>query len=777
MRYVNRSSVQLPKSLSSPKAEAARAEISEYLDIPAKRRAQIRPPFNHNIWREADIREQQAELFGNKCAYCESDIGVSDFEVVEHFRPKINAGNDFKSAQIEHYAWLAYDWDNLLLCCSRCNTGKKNLFPVEGARGGINETIQDLRSNEKALLIDPCWDHPHEHLAFQATGYAVALTEKGQKTIDVLDLNRALLVETRQQSFTLLVRLLLHDTDFPLFETGSSRPEESHIFRGHPFSGACTNLVMRYMTKKGHKDLPKALIHLADMYVDQREAELGAMIAFSSEDGNLDAYATPNSPWSFIQSAIKTIIPGTKEGETFRSKDMDQMDTALDNIKSVHIQNFKALKSIEFTLPRTVKPQHQKSRKQLTKLAPCMIILGENATGKSTVLEAIALALLGTDQTNRLIKRVDTDELTPHAIVHRKKLYGKNPGSAESLAVSLSFFDNSRNAEINATSKDTKFSGNKELSKRILAYGPRRYFSKDRRYHEAPVNRVISLFDPMVTIAEPVAWLAKCSDDDFHAAVRALRTILALNNKSLVTRKDGDILIDLDGQITPFKYMSVGYQSVISMAVDIMRELLQHFSNLETASAVVLIDEIETHLHPRWKILIMQKLREAMPKVQFIVTTHDPLCLRGMYDGEIFVLRRAFDEERETYSGPPEIQPLIVRPGMDSDDILTSAGFGLTTTFLNETVEDDISEYSQLLLLQNRKTLDGEALDEKDAKRLADIRRSLGGTVTGFGASPIEEAVIREKLDNPEAESAIDIPSNFESIIARAYKAKQADND
>ncbi len=777
MRYVDRSSFPAPKSLSGPKAEAARDEIATYLNIPAERRAQIRPSFDSSIWKTADVGTQLADLFRSTCAYCESGVGANSYSEVEHFRPLTNAGNDFKTAQVEHYAWLAYDWDNLLLSCRACTRSKGSLFPAEGKRGEINTPVQNLRNDEKALLLDPCWDHPYKHLAFKATGRAVALTKKGQKTIDVLGLNRAPLVEARQQAFTTLVRLLLHKTDITLIETGSSHSEDSYAFGDHPFSGACANLVMRYMTEKGHKDLSGALAYLSDMSIDDREAELAAMIAFSSEDGNLDAYDAPNSPWAFFQSAIKSIIPGTKEGDTFRSKDMDRMDAALDNIRSVHIKNFKALENIHFELPRTTSTPSSKTRDQDTRLAPCMIILGENATGKSTVLEAIALALLGTEQTHRLDRLVDSDDLTPRALVHRKMLYGDNPDAADSLTVSLSFFEKARDIEINGKFLDTKFSGSKMPSKRVLAYGPRRYFSKDRKYNEAPVNRVVSLFDPMATIAEPVAWLARCSDNDFQAAVRALRTILALNNKSIVTRKDGDILIDLDGQITPFKYMSVGYQSVISMAVDIMRELLRHFSNLETASAVVLIDEIETHLHPRWKMQIMQKLREAMPSVQFIVTTHDPLCLRGMYDGEIFVLRRAFDEDRDTYTGPPEIHPLTVRPGMDSDDILTSAGFGLTTTFLDETVEDNISEYSQLLLLQNRKILDGDTLDSEDEVRLADVRRKLGNTITGFGASPIEEAAIKERFSNPQAESMVDIPSNFEKIIAQAYKAKQSGND
>src|SRR3546814_20575292 len=69
-------------------------------------------------------------------------------------------------------------------------------------------------------------------------------------------------------------------------------------------------------------------------------------------------------------------------------------------------------------------------------------------------------------------------------------------------------------------------------------------------------------------------------------------------------------------------------------------------SSLANARALVLVDEIEAHLHPRWKLRIMKGLREALPNVTFIVTTHDPLCLRGLGANEVMVLRRIQQDVR-----------------------------------------------------------------------------------------------------------------------------------
>jgi predicted ATP-binding protein involved in virulence len=65
------------------------------------------------------------------------------------------------------------------------------------------------------------------------------------------------------------------------------------------------------------------------------------------------------------------------------------------------------------------------------------------------------------------------------------------------------------------------------------------------------------------------------------------------------------------------------------------------------AEAVVLIDEIDLHLHPRWQREIRQKLRETFPKVQFIATTHSPFVIQSLRPGELINLG---PEESEEYS-------------------------------------------------------------------------------------------------------------------------------
>jgi hypothetical protein len=157
------------------------------------------------------------------------------------------------------------------------------------------------------------------------------------------------------------------------------------------------------------------------------------------------------------------------------------------------------------------------------------------------------------------------------------------------------------------------------------------------------------------------------------------------------------------GRPVPVERLSEGYRTLFSLAVDIMRNLLRSWPDLERARAVVLIDEIETHLHPRWKMRVVSSFRRAFPGVQFIVTTHDPLCLRGMDDGEVEVIER--DAEGRAY----RLDDLPSVRGMRAEQLLTSEYFGLNSTADPE-LELEIARLSEGLSPPEADRADDEAL-------------------------------------------------------------------
>jgi uncharacterized protein (TIGR02646 family) len=169
------------------------------------------PPAEVQI--DADLykggRDAILRLFHGKCAYCESQLTADQHKGdVDHFRPKKRV-TDEHGNPIDHpgYFWLAYKWTNLLPACAACNRpgtdldgskgGKWDKFPVGGQRA---KRFNDPLPPEDPWLIDPYHDDPAEHLIFDhITGFIAGKTPKGQRTIDILNLNREDLAAMRKR--------------------------------------------------------------------------------------------------------------------------------------------------------------------------------------------------------------------------------------------------------------------------------------------------------------------------------------------------------------------------------------------------------------------------------------------------------------------------------------------------------------------------------------------------------------------------------------------------
>lgn len=88
------------------------------------------------------------------------------------------------------------------------------------------------------------------------------------------------------------------------------------------------------------------------------------------------------------------------------------------------------------------------------------------------------------------------------------------------------------------------------------------------------------------------------------------------------------LLIDRDGHTILVRLMSDGERGMIALVLDLARRLVLANSELDNpiteSEAVVLIDELELHLHPKWQRQIVSKLQTTFPRCQFIATTHSP---------------------------------------------------------------------------------------------------------------------------------------------------------
>ena len=182
------------------------------------------------------------------------------------------------------------------------------------------------------------------------------------------------------------------------------------------------------------------------------------------------------------------------------------------------------------------------------------------------------------------------------------------------------------------------------------------------------------------------------------------------------------------GEIKPYSLFSDGYRSVMSLIIDICRRIMMLNPQLGEAAVretggVVLIDEIDLHLHPRWQQKVLGDLLRIFPKLQFIMTTHAPSVIQSVMSENLMILDG--DEAyypsggvygRDVNSILEDIMGAKVRPDdiqMKISDIYNRIGQGDLVV-----AEQKLSELEQILgesdgeLVGIRVTLDMESLED-----------------------------------------------------------------
>lgn len=645
MIKVSRKGYRTPMLLRGAYLKNWRGAINHHFSLPRDERLKRRAPLDERILEEPMLREELVHLFHGKCAFCESKVKGSMAQV-DHFRPLRSAITPGEKADSpDHYSWFAYEWRNLLFVCVDCHMEKNNLFPVSGPRALPMCSWTEAQTDEDYGLLDPCTDDPYKHLTFDREGLAIGLSERGQITIETLNLNRPKLVQQRKYKITeTLSEFERWDSEWVLsYLSNVLRQEE-------PYSGVLAlylhSVCLNIRRQTGLPVFPYSrLVDTITLVLRKFPIEVWQQaIAASFND-----FPSPKSSQFYI-SERALVSPSFRA-----SRNMGAW------IKKIHIENFKGVSSLTLDFG-----QQDWSRSK----APCAMLLGENSTGKSSVLQAIALTLMGKRSRGNL--RIDPEEF-----LSRERANWHLTADRE-LNVTIDL-DSEESISLHAGGESTNFDGEPEAKSVLLAYGARRFFDASKRVNSGSSN-YRTLFKPLATLPDPTTWLQKTDNHSFDAVARAMREILALKEEDQIFRDDEKrVLVNAHGRESPVERLSDGYRSLFAMAIDIMREMVEFWGNLETARGIVLIDEIETHLHPRWKMRVMSALRDAMPLVQFIVTTHDPLCLRGMKNGEVHVLYRNTNADVEVMDDLPNVT------GLRAEQLLTSDYFGLASTSDPET--------------------------------------------------------------------------------------------
>jgi predicted ATP-binding protein involved in virulence len=313
---------------------------------------------------------------------------------------------------------------------------------------------------------------------------------------------------------------------------------------------------------------------------------------------------------------------------------------------------------------------------------PWLLLLGENGVGKSSILKAITLALMGANKQIEL-----TEYLNPSGLLKRGKKNG---------FIQLRYNDGEETLISFSNRSQTIKNSLKEPITNLIAYGSIRLLPKNELKPEKGIFdgvKVGNLFDYTISLENATQWLLNVKKDDFDKAAITIKDLMLLPTDALLVKDHThkQIMVKYpDKPAMAIDQLSDGYRSIYALAVDIIATLSSENISYDLAEGIILIDEIETHLHPRWKMQVVERLRYAFPKLQFIVSTHEPLCLRGLQKDEAVVLRQGEVHEVVAVTDLPDPSKLRI------DQILTSEFFGLKST-MDVRTEKIFEEYYSIL--------------------------------------------------------------------------------
>lgn len=174
-----------------------------------------------------------------------------------------------------------------------------------------------------------------------------------------------------------------------------------------------------------------------------------------------------------------------------------------------------------------------------------------------------------------------------------------------------------------------------------------------------------------------------------------------------------EVIVLVGEQQMPLRLMSSGYRSVIGMVADLafrmalLNPQLRENAVQETPG-VVLIDELDLHLHPKWQWNIVEDLKRTFPKIQFIATTHAPIIIASCKEGEIIRLAEEATED------------IIVHPsayGWQVEDILDQV---MDSQNRAPSVERKIKEVEKLYAKKME-----QRLNKEDQQKLRKLEKEL----------------------------------------------------
>ena len=310
-------------------------------------------------------------------------------------------------------------------------------------------------------------------------------------------------------------------------------------------------------------------------------------------------------------------------------------------IESFSIQNYKCIKDLAVDC-----------RGADGEIRQWTVLLGENNTGKTNVLRALSY-LVAT--------KFDTTGAVGDEVVYRRvrflsrgkiESYGEEKKKDPFVKAMLS------NGEEWTSYSEKKIEGDVTSYLDIFPYGVSRFPARVALSERESLPHK-TLFTSDARLLDLQEWLLQLDYSKQHGSSMSQKHLdkmhellkselfpeikgfkfgrYELENDQVSVRFE-----TIDGDMR-FDELGFGYQTTLTWLADFCKRMFELYPDAENplhGEAVVLVDEIDLHLHPKWQRDLVPTLSKIFPNVQFVVTTHSPHVLQSMEDVNLYVLRR-----------------------------------------------------------------------------------------------------------------------------------------
>lgn len=364
------------------------------------------------------------------------------------------------------------------------------------------------------------------------------------------------------------------------------------------------------------------------------------------------------------------------------------------------------------------------------------VILGDNGTGKSSLMTLLA----GFEM--REFKSGSTKIYSPRGVLSPGDTYPRinrdDENGAASIGLNVYWDRNKENSDPDKFKEVIQFAFYQDFLLDLTTHTDRRLkelkcfgYGANRKMGASALSNLMdnnseTLFNDDAKLINAEEWLLQL---DYAASKESDVKNFAINRRNRVKQ----ILIDLLPDITEIRFtvptkeslkstiefqtsfgwisiqqLSLGYKTMVAWMVDLAARMFERYPHSPTPleePAIVLVDEIDLHLHPKWQRKIFDYLSDKFTQTQFIVTAHSPLIVQSApSDANIVLLRKEGDH-------------VVIDNDLKSvqtwrlDQILTSDLFGLDGARGTETAMK-LEERKQLLAKDKLTKKEKERLDE-----------------------------------------------------------------